>query len=97
MPNSLQLKYLEEPETATIQELRTKSWKTLVLRKLCPVDDCSRDRYFELSTDNLGKIFRGSDQIDTNSKFSWKQEKRNDWKNESPKTSASNQNTSQNC
>ena len=56
MPNFIRLKLLEEPETATIQELCTKARHKLILRELCPVDDWSRDGFNEISTDNSEKF-----------------------------------------
>ena len=56
MLNFIRLKLLEEPETATIQELCTKARQKLILRELCPVDDWSRDGFNEMSTDNSGKF-----------------------------------------
>ena len=52
MPNFIRLKLLEEPETATIQELCPKARQKLILRELCPVDDWPRDGFIEMSTDN---------------------------------------------
>ena len=39
MPNSIRLKLLEEPETATIQESCSKARQKLILREHCPVND----------------------------------------------------------
>ena len=56
MPNFIRLKLLEEPETATIQELCTKARQKLILRELCPVDDWSRDGFNEMSNDHSEKL-----------------------------------------
>ena len=50
------LNFLEEPENATIQELCTKARQKLILRKLCPVDDWSRDGFNEMSTHKSEKF-----------------------------------------
>ena len=47
MPNFIDLKLLEEPENATIQELGTKTGQKLILREIVPVDDWSRDGFNE--------------------------------------------------
>ena len=39
MPNFIRLKFLEEPEEATIQEIWTKPRQKLTPRELCPVYD----------------------------------------------------------
>ena len=56
MPKFIRLKLLEEPETATIQELCTKARKNLILRELCPANDWSRDGFNEISTDESEKL-----------------------------------------
>ena len=56
MPNFIRLKLLEEPEDATIQELCTEARQKLILRELCPVDDWSRDRFNEMSSENSEKF-----------------------------------------
>ena len=56
MPNFIRLKLLEEPETATIQELCTKARQKLILRELCPVDDWSRDGFNEMSSEHSEKL-----------------------------------------
>ena len=68
MPNFIRLKLLEEPETATIQELCTKARQELILRELCPVDDWSREGFNEYR--QLRKILDCPNQNDRNSKFS---------------------------
>ena len=55
MSNFKILKLLEEPETATIQELCTKPRQKLILRELCPVDDWSRDGFNEMNNDYIEK------------------------------------------
>ena len=55
MPNFIQSKFLEEPETATVLELCTKASQKLILRELCIVVDWSRDGFPETSTKNLEK------------------------------------------
>ena len=52
LPTFIRPKLLEDPETATIQELCRKAREKLFLRELCPVDDRSRDGFNEMSTDN---------------------------------------------
>ena len=56
MPNFIKLRLLEEPETATIEELCTKARQKLMLRELCPIDNWSRDGFNEISTDNSEKF-----------------------------------------
>ena len=56
MPKFIRLKLLEEPETATIQELCNKARQKPILRELCPVDDWSRDGFNEISFDHSEKL-----------------------------------------
>ena len=56
MPKFIRLKLLEEPETATIQELCNKARQKPILRELCPVDDWSRDGFKEISIDHSEKL-----------------------------------------
>ena len=57
MPKFIRLKMLGDPETATSQDLCTKTRQKLkILRELFPVDDWSQDRFNEISDDHSAKL-----------------------------------------
>ena len=53
MPNWLRIKLLEKPEDTTVEDLCTQARKTLILHKLCPIDDWSRDAFSEINPSDL--------------------------------------------
>ena len=52
----IRLKLLEEPQTATIQEVCTEARQKIILREVCPVDDWSRYSFNEMSSDSPDKL-----------------------------------------
>ena len=51
MPNFIRASFLEELETATIQELCAEARQKLISRKLCLADEWYRDGFNEMGTD----------------------------------------------